>query len=69
MVYAANAAPAYVVEIRKSAADVVFEGIVSAKVPAVIVWLPNVYTPTALFDWVELYKSIALKEVDNVTFV
>jgi hypothetical protein len=47
----------------------VFEGIVNAKVPAVIVWLPNVYTPTALFDWVELYKSIALKEVVNVTFV
>ena len=45
------------------------EGIVSANVPAVMVWLPNVYTPTALLDWVELYKSIALNAVLKVTLV
>ena len=42
----------YASRIRPVLASLV--GMVSVKVPAVTVWLPKVWTLTALFDWVEL---------------
>jgi hypothetical protein len=43
-----------VVAKRNKAVDVVLEGIVKVKVPAVIVWEPKVWTLTALLLCVEL---------------
>jgi len=45
------------------------DGIVRVKLPAVTVWAPKVYTATALFDWVELYRRQVSNEVDRVTVV
>jgi hypothetical protein len=57
------------VDKRSSAAEVVFDGIVSVKLPAVIVCEPNVWTDTALLLCVELYSSIVSNAVLNVTVV
>ena len=54
---------------RINAVEVVLLGMVSVNVPAVMVCEPNVYTPTALLDWVELYINTVSNAVVNVTFV
>jgi hypothetical protein len=59
----------YVVDKRSRAAEVVLEGIVNVKLPAVIVCEPNVWTDTALLLCVELYISIVSNAVLSVTFV
>jgi len=46
-----------------------FVGMVREKFPAVTVWLPKVYTATALLDCVELYRRTASKAVLRVTVV
>ena len=48
---------------------VVLLGMVRVNVPAVIVWLPNVCTLTALFDCEELYSNTASNAVPKVTLV
>jgi hypothetical protein len=58
-----------VVAKRSKAVVVVLLGMVSVNVPAVIVWLPNVCTLTALFDCEELYNNTASNAVDKVTLV
>jgi hypothetical protein len=59
----------YVVAKRSKAVVVVLEGIVSVKVPAEIVWEPNVCTLTALLPCDELYTNTESNAVLNVTVV
>jgi hypothetical protein len=58
-----------VVAKRNRAVDVVFEGMVKVKVPAVIVCEPNVWTLTALSLCVELYINTVSNAVVSVTVV